>query len=112
MIQDENGATLTFRSTATDLALPQLARTSWCMRRHALGLRKQLHPDEGPPRYSGVNMWRGTAIRPPFLTGATMTRAGWLATGKMVVYPISDNVDGAGSQLVNWVAEIETPRHA
>ena len=54
-------------------------------------------------------MWRGTAVHPPFLTGATMTRAGWLATGKLVAYPIRDNVDGAGNQLVNWVAEIETP---
>jgi 2-polyprenyl-6-methoxyphenol hydroxylase-like FAD-dependent oxidoreductase len=53
-------------------------------------------------------MWRGTVIHPPFLTGASMTRAGWLADGKLVVYPIRDNADGAGNQLVNWVAEIET----
>ncbi len=56
-------------------------------------------------------MWRGTVVAPPFLTGATMVRAGWLASGKMVIYPIRDNVDDAGSQLINWVAEIETPRH-
>jgi 2-polyprenyl-6-methoxyphenol hydroxylase-like FAD-dependent oxidoreductase len=29
----------------------------------------------------------------------------------MVIYPIRDRVDGDGRQLVNWVAEIETPRH-
>jgi 5-methylphenazine-1-carboxylate 1-monooxygenase len=29
----------------------------------------------------------------------------------MVIYPIRDNVDAQGRQLVNWVAEIETPRH-
>lgn len=75
-------------------------------------IRKQLHPQEGSPRYSGVNMWRGTAVLPPFLTGATMVRAGWLATGKMVIYPIRADVDGNGHQLVNWVAEIETPLHA
>ena len=40
-----------------------------------------------------------------------MVRAGWLATGKMVIYPIRNDVDGEGRQLVNWVAEIETPRH-
>ena len=40
-----------------------------------------------------------------------MIRAGWLATGKMVIYPIRDDVDGDGRQLVNWVAELETPRH-
>jgi 2-polyprenyl-6-methoxyphenol hydroxylase-like FAD-dependent oxidoreductase len=40
-----------------------------------------------------------------------MVRAGWLANGKMVIYPIRDNVDGEGKQLVNWVAEIETPKY-
>jgi 2-polyprenyl-6-methoxyphenol hydroxylase-like FAD-dependent oxidoreductase len=74
-------------------------------------VRKQLHPAEGPPLYSGVNMWRGVTVWPRILTGASMIRAGWLATGKMVIYPIVDNVDGGGRQLVNWVAEIETPQH-
>lgn len=41
-----------------------------------------------------------------------MVRAGWLATGKMVIYPIRNDVDGNGSQLVNWVAELETPKRA
>lgn len=75
-------------------------------------LRKQLYPDEGAPRYSGVNMWRGTAVWEPFLSGASMVRAGWLAVGKMVIYPIRDNVDGQGRQLVNWVAEIHAPKPA
>jgi 2-polyprenyl-6-methoxyphenol hydroxylase-like FAD-dependent oxidoreductase len=29
----------------------------------------------------------------------------------MVIYPIRDRIDAEGRQLVNWVAEIETPRH-
>ncbi len=74
-------------------------------------VRKQLYPDEGDPLYSGCNMWRGVTLWPPFLSGASMVRAGWLATGKMVIYPIRNDIDGAGRQLVNWVAEIETPRH-
>ena len=74
-------------------------------------IRKQLHPDEGPPRYSGVNMWRGVTPWKPILSGATMVRAGWLTHGKMVIYPIRNDIDGAGTQLVNWVAEIETPTH-
>ncbi len=74
-------------------------------------LRKQFYPHEGPPRYSGYNMWRGITVWPRFLTGASMVRAGWLATGKMVIYPIRNDVDDEGRQLVNWVAEIETPRH-
>jgi 2-polyprenyl-6-methoxyphenol hydroxylase-like FAD-dependent oxidoreductase len=73
-------------------------------------IRRQIHPDEGEPRYSGVNMWRGTTVMAPILSGATMVRAGWLAHGKMVIYPIRDDVDGEGRQLMNWVAEIETPK--
>jgi 2-polyprenyl-6-methoxyphenol hydroxylase-like FAD-dependent oxidoreductase len=72
--------------------------------------RAQLFPDEGPPRYSGVMMWRGVAVWPRILTGASMIRAGWLANGKMVIYPVRDDVDGQGGQLVNWVAEVETPQ--
>jgi 2-polyprenyl-6-methoxyphenol hydroxylase-like FAD-dependent oxidoreductase len=72
-------------------------------------IRKELHPGEGPPLYSGVNMWRGVSVWPPILTGASMIRAGWLTTGKMVIYPVANLADGR--QLVNWVAEIETPHH-
>jgi 5-methylphenazine-1-carboxylate 1-monooxygenase len=74
-------------------------------------VRKELHPHEGAPLYSGVNMWRGVTRWPPILTGASMIRAGWLARGKMVIYPIREHVDGDGRQLVNWVAELETPKH-
>ena len=75
-------------------------------------LRKQFYPDEGAPRYSGVNMWRGTARWRPFLSGASMVRAGWLAVGKMVIYPIRNDIDAEGNQLVNWVAEIHAPQPA
>ncbi|WP_049568748.1 flavin-dependent oxidoreductase [Streptomyces sp. SBT349] len=75
-------------------------------------VRAQFYPDEGEPRYSGVTMWRGVTPWRPFLTGASMVRAGWLASGKMVIYPIRHGVNGAGDQLVNWVAEVERPRSA
>ncbi len=74
-------------------------------------IRKQFYPKEGSPRFSGYNMWRGVTAWPRFLTGASMVRAGWLATGKMVVYPIRNESDD-GRQLINWVAEIETPQHS
>jgi 2-polyprenyl-6-methoxyphenol hydroxylase-like FAD-dependent oxidoreductase len=71
-------------------------------------IRKQFFPGEGEPRYSGVNMWRGVTRWKPILSGASMVRAGWLSHGKMVIYPI--RAAGAdGLQLINWVAEIETP---
>jgi 2-polyprenyl-6-methoxyphenol hydroxylase-like FAD-dependent oxidoreductase len=75
-------------------------------------LRRQLHPAAGRPHYTGHMMWRGTTVRPPFLSGASMVRAGWLATGKLVAYPIRENADGDGSQLVNWLAEVEGPQRA
>ncbi|WP_062213630.1 flavin-dependent oxidoreductase [Streptomyces sp. NBRC 109706] len=72
-------------------------------------VRAQFYPDEGEPRYSGITMWRGVTPWPSFLTGASMVRAGWLASGKMVVYPVRD-ADESGNQLVNWVAEVERPQ--
>jgi 2-polyprenyl-6-methoxyphenol hydroxylase-like FAD-dependent oxidoreductase len=40
-----------------------------------------------------------------------MVQAGWLEVGKMVIYPISPEPDAAGYQMVNWVAEIQSPRN-
>src|SRR5260221_4330188 len=72
-------------------------------------IRKQFFPQEGEPRYSGVNMWRGVTRRKPILSGASMGRAGWLSHGKMVIYPIRHASGADALQLVNWVAELETP---
>jgi 2-polyprenyl-6-methoxyphenol hydroxylase-like FAD-dependent oxidoreductase len=74
-------------------------------------VRKQFFPGEGEPRYSGVNMWRGVTRWKPILSGASMVRAGWLSHGKMVIYPIRRASDADGLQLINWVAEIETPTY-
>lgn len=73
-------------------------------------VRAQLYPDLQGQRYSGCTMWRGVTVRPPFLDGRTMVRAGWLESGKMVIYPIRDDVDGQGNQLINWVAELNVPQ--
>ena len=56
-------------------------------------------------------MWRGVTRAAPFLTGASMVRVGWLACGKLVIYPVRDLGDGTGRQLINWVAELETPNY-
>ena len=102
--QDADGVTLRFE----DGAPARGAAVIGCDGIHS-AIRRQLFPQDGPPRYSGVNMWRGVTRWAPYLGGATMVRAGWLATGKMVIYPIRSHADG--SQLVNWVFEIETPRY-
>jgi 5-methylphenazine-1-carboxylate 1-monooxygenase len=110
--QDAAGATVRFHDSATHLERPHQRAdvVVACDGIHSL-VRKQLHPDEGMPLYSGVNMWRGVSTWQPILTGASMIRAGWLATGKMVIYPIRNGVDADGRQLVNWVAELETKRY-
>jgi 2-polyprenyl-6-methoxyphenol hydroxylase-like FAD-dependent oxidoreductase len=108
--QDAGGVVARFRATDTGArrASPRVDALIACDGLHSV-IRKALHPGEGAPLYSGVNMWRGVSSWPPILTGASMIRAGWLATGKMVIYPIRNDADGR--QLVNWVAEVETPRH-
>jgi 2-polyprenyl-6-methoxyphenol hydroxylase-like FAD-dependent oxidoreductase len=110
--QDEDAAYLSFRSSSGDAELPQVRADAViaCDGVHSV-IRRQFHPDEGEPRYSGVNMWRGVTIGKPILSGASMVRAGWLDRGKLVVYPIQNDVDGNGNQLLNWLAEIETPHH-
>lgn len=74
-------------------------------------VRRHIHPEEGAVTYQGINMWRGVTRSRPFLTGRSMVVGGWLEVGKMVVYPIRDNIDDEGRQLVNWVAEIQSPRN-
>ena len=110
--QDERGVDLRFAAPdGTSLPAVRAAVAIGCDGIHS-ALRKQFYPDEGAPRYSGVNMWRGVSRWQPILSGASMIRAGWLSVGKMVIYPIRDAIDDDGHQLVNWVAEIESPRPA
>ena len=109
---DDRGATARFVDSATDQPLPaQHADVVVACDGIHSAIRKQFYPDEGAPRYSGVNMWRGVTRMQPILSGASMVRAGWLTHGKMVIYPIRNAIDADGNQLMNWVAEIETPRY-
>ena len=68
-------------------------------------VRRQFYPDE-KLAFGGINTWRGVTVHPPILTGKSYLRIGSIETGKMVIYPIADNVDGQGNQLINWVSEI------
>jgi 2-polyprenyl-6-methoxyphenol hydroxylase-like FAD-dependent oxidoreductase len=109
--QDEAGATVVF-SDGPGAAARFSARASVVVACDGINsaIRKQFFPDEGEPRYSGINMWRGVTRWKPVLSGASMVRAGWFSHGKMVIYPIRAAGED-GLQLVNWVAEIETPRY-
>ena len=71
-------------------------------------VRRQFFPDD-KVCFAGINTWRGVTVRKPILTGKSYIRIGSIDTGKMVIYPIVDNVDGQGNQLINWMAEIRQP---
>jgi 2-polyprenyl-6-methoxyphenol hydroxylase-like FAD-dependent oxidoreductase len=66
-------------------------------------VRAQLHPGEGPARWSGIGMWRGVGEAEPFGSGRTMIMAGSNRSAKFVAYPIRGR---DGRRLVNWVAEV------
>jgi 5-methylphenazine-1-carboxylate 1-monooxygenase len=109
--QDDGGVTLHFSAGAGGPAVKsERGRAAIACDGINSVIRKQFFPNEGEPRYSGVNMWRGVTRWKPILSGASLTRAGWLSHGKMVIYPIRAAGDD-GLQLVNWVAEIETPTY-
>jgi len=74
-------------------------------------VRRQLYPDEGPPVYTGINMWRGVTRWQPYLSGESFVQCGWLDVGKIVVYPIGKGLDAQGRQLITWTAEFRSPRN-
>lgn len=110
--QNGDGAIAHFVDSATQQPLPAQygAAVIACDGIHSVA-RQQFFPNEGPPIYSGVNMWRGATAWKPYLSGSTYLRAGWLTCGKMVIYPIRDSIDDRGNQLVNWVAEVQTQNY-
>ncbi len=69
-------------------------------------LRKQIYPDDAVV-FTGINTWRGTSVRKPIFDGRTYLRVGTIKTGKIVIYPIVDDYDGQGNQLINWTAELQ-----
>ncbi|WP_331768312.1 flavin-dependent oxidoreductase [Embleya sp. NBC_00896] len=73
-------------------------------------IRRQLFPDEGPPPWNGLVLWRGISRAPAFLTGRTMIMAGD-GSEKFVAYPLTSEPDADGNRLLNWIAErpLDTP---
>jgi 5-methylphenazine-1-carboxylate 1-monooxygenase len=111
--QDDDGVTMHFRHTSTGAACPPVRADI------AIGcdgvnsaVRACFYPDERLV-FTGINTWRGVTRHAPILTGRSYLRVGSIRTGKIVIYPIIDNVDGAngaktGHQLINWTTEIQT----
>ena len=68
-------------------------------------VRRIFYPEEKMV-FTGINTWRGVTRFAPILSGKSYMRIGSIETGKMVIYPIVDQVDEQGRQLINWMAEI------
>jgi hypothetical protein len=75
------------------------------VRRRELGAAQALVGDSVV--FTGINTWRGVTKHKPILTGRSYMRVGSIFTGKIVIYPIADDIDGAGNQLINWTTEIK-----
>jgi 2-polyprenyl-6-methoxyphenol hydroxylase-like FAD-dependent oxidoreductase len=103
--QDAGGATIHFRTSGDVPLRPVHADVVVACDGVNSAVRRQFYPDE-KLAFGGINTWRGVTVHRPILSGKSYLRIGSIETGKMVIYPIADNVDGQGNQLVNWVAEI------
>src|SRR3954451_4502746 len=68
-------------------------------------VRQTLFPNEGPPCWNGLMLWRGATDWPVFLTGKSMIIAGGL-NAKAVVYPIAEGSSPA-SRLTNWAVLVK-----
>ena len=68
-------------------------------------VRAHFYPDEGPPKWQGILMWRGVTVGKPYLGGATMVQAGH-HTQKFVCYPISRAHAERGEALINWICDL------
>jgi 2-polyprenyl-6-methoxyphenol hydroxylase-like FAD-dependent oxidoreductase len=103
--QDDSGVTLHFQETTTGKSVdPVRAGIVLACDGVNSTVRRQYYPDE-QLAFEGINTWRGVSRGKPILDGRTYIRIGSIKTGKIVIYPIENNIDGKGNQLINWTTE-------
>ncbi|WP_435947809.1 FAD-dependent monooxygenase [Dryocola sp. BD586] len=105
--QDEKGVTVYFDNAANPDAPAQI-RADVVIGVDGIRsvVRGKLLPESARSHFSGLTLYRGVTVMPPFKTGGSILHIGDPARqGTLIVYPIQDNVDGKGNQLVNWVIE-------
>lgn len=95
-IADRSG---TFRSLSGDLLIGADGIHS--------AVRAQLYPDEGPPVWNGVMLWRGCTHWSRWRDGRTMAIAGG-NFAKFVFYPIAPPEEESGLCLTNWAVMART----
>jgi len=107
--QSGGRVTLRFRSTQTGAARePITADVVVACDGVNSAVRRQFYPDD-PLCFGGINTWRGVTRATPFLTGRSYVRVGSIQRGNLVIYPIADDVDGDGRQLINWTSQVAQP---
>lgn len=106
--QDESSVTLHFRhvSTGGEVTSRRAAVVVACDGINS-AVRRILYPNDDVA-FAGINTWRGVTRHVPILGGRTYLRIGSIKTGKIVIYPIIDDIDGSGLQLINWICELES----
>jgi 5-methylphenazine-1-carboxylate 1-monooxygenase len=69
-------------------------------------VRARIHPNEGPPIWSGIALWRAaTEVPTHWLDGKTMIMAG-TPPHKFICYPMSIKSHNEGRSMLNWIADI------
>jgi 2-polyprenyl-6-methoxyphenol hydroxylase-like FAD-dependent oxidoreductase len=64
-------------------------------------VRAAFYPNEGPPVWNGMMLWRGAADWPVYIDGRTMVIAGGMGQ-KFVFYPIHADPAAPERRLTNW----------
>lgn len=64
-------------------------------------VRKVFYPNEGPPVWNGMMLWRGAADWPVYVDGRTMVISGGMGQ-KFVYYPIHADPARPERRLTNW----------
>jgi 2-polyprenyl-6-methoxyphenol hydroxylase-like FAD-dependent oxidoreductase len=109
--QDDDGVQIEFSNAHTQTSIKVQAQIAVACDGVNSVIRTKMHPKDALC-FAGINTWRGVTVHPPILSGKSYLRIGTVEVGKMVIYPIIDNVDGKGNQLINWVAELQKPNAA
>jgi 5-methylphenazine-1-carboxylate 1-monooxygenase len=104
--QDADGVTAQFADRAGNLIGSARGDVLLAADGMHSAVRATLFPEEGPPRWNGVMLWRGATDWPQFLTGRSMIIAGG-NSGKLVLYPIAEGAT-PGTKLTNWAIGVKT----
>jgi 2-polyprenyl-6-methoxyphenol hydroxylase-like FAD-dependent oxidoreductase len=103
----QHGATVTARFADRDGAIVEEATADLLIAADGIhsAVRARYYPNEGPPKWQGILMWRGVTVGKPYLGGNTMVQAGH-HNQKFVCYPISRAHAERGEALINWICDL------